>query len=65
MDNAVYVFAAYAVIWLLSLGYFFSIAQRQESLRKEIEALRGAIQEERQSQMIHPAVVQASDTEYA
>lgn len=63
MDNAVYVFAAYAVIWLLSLGYFFSIAQRQESLRKEIEALKGAIQEEKQSRSIHPEIAQASGTE--
>lgn len=46
MDNAFYVFAAYAVIWLLSLGYIFSIAHRQQSLRKEIEALKDAIPEE-------------------
>ncbi len=61
MENAIYVFAAYAVIWLLSLGYIFSIAQRQQSLRKEIEALKIAIQEEGQSQ---PAVAQNPRPEY-
>ncbi len=61
MENAIYVFAAYAVIWLLSLGYIFSIAQRQQSLRKEIEALKSAIREEEQSQ---PAVAQAPRTGY-
>lgn len=50
MENAIYVFAAYAVIWLLSLAYIFSIAQRQQSLRQEIDALKSAILDESQTQ---------------
>ncbi len=59
MDNATYVFAAYAVIWLLALGYIFSIAQRQQSLRKEIDALKRAILEEGESQPVRAALDQA------
>ena len=42
----VYLFAAYAVFWVLTFIYIFSIASRQKRLEKEIEALRRALQSE-------------------
>jgi len=42
----VYLFGAYAVFWVLTFIYIFSIASRQKRLEKEIEALRRALQSE-------------------
>ncbi len=39
MDNLVYVFAAFAVVWLLVLAYLLALAQRQRALAQEIGAL--------------------------
>ncbi|MDQ7054713.1 MAG: CcmD family protein [candidate division KSB1 bacterium] len=40
MENLGYLFAGYAVVWLLLFGYMFSIAKRQKQLEKEIELLK-------------------------
>jgi CcmD family protein len=42
-----YLFAAYAVFWALTFIYVFSIASRQKSLEKEIEALRRALEDDK------------------
>jgi CcmD family protein len=43
-----YLFAAYAVFWALTFLFVFSIASRQKRLEKEIEALRRALEREKQ-----------------
>ena len=44
MGNLVYLFAAYAVFWVLTFAFVFSIARRQKGLRREIESLRRALE---------------------
>jgi CcmD family protein len=38
--NLNFLFAAYAVVWLLIVGYLFSLSRRQKKLAQEIESLR-------------------------
>jgi CcmD family protein len=47
MDNLIFLFAAYAIIWLAVLVYSFSIASRQKSLEREIDMLKAALAEKR------------------
>jgi CcmD family protein len=35
-----FLFAAYAVVWLLIVGYLFSLSRRQKKLAQEIETLK-------------------------
>jgi CcmD family protein len=42
-----YLFSAYAVFWALTFIYVFSIAARQKSLEKEIEALSRALENDK------------------
>jgi CcmD family protein len=44
MENLVYIFAAYAVFWVLTFVFVFSIARRQKGLQREIESLRRALE---------------------
>ncbi len=43
--NLNFLFAGYAVVWLLLLGYLFSLARRQKRLEAEIEMLKQMKQE--------------------
>jgi CcmD family protein len=43
MGNLWYLALAYGVIWVFLLAYLYSIARRQESLRREIEAIEEAL----------------------
>jgi CcmD family protein len=43
MGNLWYLALAYGVIWVFLLVYLYSIARRQESLRREIEAIEEAL----------------------
>jgi CcmD family protein len=38
--NLGFLFAAYLVVWLLIVGYLFSLSRRQKRLAQEIEALK-------------------------
>lgn len=38
-------FWAFAVVWVIHVGYLLSIARRQESLRREIQTLRSLVAE--------------------
>lgn len=38
--NLNFLFAAYAVVWALIIGYLFSLSRRQKKLAQEIEALK-------------------------
>ncbi|MFQ5895479.1 MAG: CcmD family protein [Nitrospinota bacterium] len=40
-----YVVAAYTIVWLVMLGYLWSLARRWESVREELRALRRALAE--------------------
>jgi CcmD family protein len=39
-----YLALAYGVIWAVLLGYVYSIARRQESLRREMKAVEEALE---------------------
>lgn len=38
-------FWAYAIVWLLHVGYLLSLAMRQNSLRREINTLKALIEQ--------------------
>ena len=38
--NLGFLFAGYFIVWLLIVGYLFSLARRQKRLTQEIEALK-------------------------
>ena len=42
-------FWAFAVVWLLHVGYLVSIAVRQNSLRREIETLKALLEQKEQT----------------
>lgn len=42
-------FWAYAIVWLLHVGYLLSIALRQNSLRREIATLRALMEQKGQT----------------
>jgi CcmD family protein len=44
MDNLVYLFAAYAVFWVITFAFVFSMSRRQKRLQREVEALRKALE---------------------
>ncbi len=48
MTNAS-LFWAYAVVWLLHVGYLLSLALRQNSLRREIATLKALLEQKGQS----------------
>jgi len=45
VGNLAYLFAAYAIIWLLVLIYSYSISARQRSVQREIELLKAVLAE--------------------
>jgi len=42
-------FWAYAIVWLLHVGYLLSIAARQSSLRREIATLKALLDQKGQT----------------
>jgi len=48
MNNCGYVFAAYAFIWAMVLGYLYRIARRQSMLEREIAAMQEALEHGKQ-----------------
>ena len=44
MGNLVYLFAAYAVFWVLTFVFVLNIARRQKSLQREIESLKQTLE---------------------
>jgi len=44
MGDLVYIFAAYAVFWVLTFVFVFNLARRQKSLQSEIQSLRRALE---------------------
>ena len=46
MENAGYLFAAYAIVWAVLFGYIFILSRRQKRLRREIDLLKEALHKE-------------------
>jgi CcmD family protein len=44
MGNLVYLFAAYAVFWVVTFAFVFSMLRRQKHLQREVESLRKALE---------------------
>jgi CcmD family protein len=42
-------FWAYAVVWLLHVGYLLSLAMRQNSLRREVATLKALVEQKGQT----------------
>lgn len=40
MKNLNFLFAAYTIVWLLIIGYLFSMARRQKRLAQEMETIK-------------------------
>ncbi len=40
MKNLNFLFAAYTIVWLLIIGYLFSLARRQKKLAQELETVK-------------------------
>ena len=49
MKNLFSIFIAYAVVWVLFVGYVLSLAVRQNSLRQEIASLKALMEQGGQS----------------
>ena len=45
MENAGYIFAAFAIVWAVTFGYVLLLFNRQRRLRREIESLKAAFKE--------------------
>lgn len=45
MENAGYLFAAYAIVWAVVFGYVLLLLNRQRGLRREIDSLKEALKE--------------------
>jgi CcmD family protein len=45
MDNLGYLFAAFAVIWVVVFGYILVLVNRQKKLKREIEKLETDIRQ--------------------
>ena len=45
MENISYLFAVFAVIWLVLFGYVFFLIKRQQQLKKDIETLTAGFDE--------------------
>ena len=44
MGELVYIFAAYAVFWVLTFVFVSNLARRQKGLQREVESLRRALE---------------------
>ncbi len=45
MENAGYLFAAFAIVWAVVFGYVLLLLDRQKKLRREIDSLKEALKE--------------------
>jgi len=53
-SNLGFLFAAFAVTWAGFFGYVFYVALRQRDLRREVRALRRALEEREESEQSPP-----------
>ncbi|MEE9400029.1 MAG: CcmD family protein [Dehalococcoidales bacterium] len=45
MENAGYIFAAFAIVWAVVFGYVLVLLNRQRGLRREIDSLKQSLKE--------------------
>ncbi|UCB43096.1 MAG: CcmD family protein [Dehalococcoidales bacterium] len=45
MENAGFLFAAFAIVWVLLFGFVFLLFNRQRQLRAEINTLRESLKD--------------------
>lgn len=45
MENAGYIFAAFAIVWAVIFGYLLLLFNRQRKLRQEIDSLKKKFRE--------------------
>ena len=45
MENAGFLFAAYAIVWLVFFIYLFTLLGKQKKLRREIDTLKDTLRE--------------------
>lgn len=45
--SPIFVFVAYAAVWIVFFGYLYYMARRQSDIRSQIDALREAGQDEK------------------
>ena len=50
MENAGYLFAAFAIVWAVVFGYVLLLFNRQRRLRREINSLKEALKEKEDEQ---------------
>ncbi len=48
MENAGYMFATYAIIWVFFFGYLVFLHIRQRNLNRELESLENLVKEKEQ-----------------
>jgi CcmD family protein len=48
MENAGFLFAAYAIVWLGFFLYLFSLLGRQRKLRRDIDTLGGTMKDKQE-----------------
>ncbi|MCK5553246.1 MAG: CcmD family protein [Deltaproteobacteria bacterium] len=46
MDNALYLFSAYSIAWIIIFLYSFSISKRQQSLENQIAEMKEALRKD-------------------
>ena len=45
MENAGYLFAAFAIVWAVTFAYVLLLFNRQKKVRREIDSLKKALEE--------------------
>ena len=45
MENAGYLFAAFAIVWAVLFAYIFVLVGRQRRLKREVESLKKTLKE--------------------
>jgi CcmD family protein len=43
MDNMVYLFVVYVIIWAVVFGYIFYLVRKQRKLRRDLDLLKESI----------------------
>ena len=47
MENAGYIVAAFAAVWIIFFGYAFSLLFKQKKLQQEVEFLKQVLKEKK------------------
>lgn len=45
MENAGYLFAAFAIVWAVLFAYIFLLGNRQKRLKNEVDSLKKSLKE--------------------